>query len=67
MTRKEAMRRLEELARENGFKKNHYVKRALVDFLERHEELLARMRPTQGGVFRSPLESFTNRPNRYPN
>jgi hypothetical protein len=41
MTKKEAMRRLEDLALETGHKRNHYVKRALVEFLDRNEHLLA--------------------------
>jgi len=43
MTKKEAIRRLENLALETGHKRNYYVKRALVEFLDRNERLLARM------------------------
>lgn len=67
MSRKEAVRRLEELALENGFKKNHYVKRALVEFLERQESLLVRVRSSQGGGIRSPLDAIASRLYRYPN
>jgi hypothetical protein len=34
MTKKEAIRRLENHALERGHKRNYYVKRALVEFLE---------------------------------
>ncbi len=42
MTKKEAIRRLENLALETGHKRNYYVKRALVEFLDRNEHLLGR-------------------------
>ena len=40
MTRKEAIRRLENLALEEGHNRKHYIKRALVEFLENRESLL---------------------------
>ena len=40
MTKREAIRRLEHLALEAGHKRNYYVKRALVEFLDRNEHLL---------------------------
>ena len=40
MTRREAIRRLEQLALEEGRKRNYYVKRALLEFLDRNEHLL---------------------------
>jgi hypothetical protein len=40
MTKREAIRRLQNLALEAGRKRNYYVKRALVDFLDRNEHLL---------------------------
>jgi hypothetical protein len=50
MTKKEAMRRLENLALETGHKRNHYVKRALLEFLDRNERLLGH-RPTRTNGF----------------
>ena len=40
MTKKKALRRLEDLALDDGHKRNYYVKRALVEFLRRNENLL---------------------------
>lgn len=40
MTKREAIRRLEHLALEAGHKRNYYVKRALIEFLDRNEHLL---------------------------
>src|SRR5208337_5522535 len=45
MTRKEAIRRLENLALETGHKRKYYVKKALVEFLDRNSHLLG-YRPT---------------------
>jgi len=50
VTRKEAIRRLERLAVENGYKRNHYVKRALVEFLENREPLLVGGRSSRTGT-----------------
>ena len=55
MTKKEAIRRLENLALATGHKRNYYVKRALVEFLDRNEHLLGR-RHTNG--FRDPPRSL---------
>ena len=45
MTKREAKRRLEHLALETGHKRDYYIKRALVEFLERKEHLLVDRRP----------------------
>jgi len=37
MTKKEAIRRLENLALETGHKRNYYVKKALLDFVDRKQ------------------------------
>ena len=42
MTKKEAIRRSENLALETGHKRNYYVKRALVEFLDCNEHLLGK-------------------------
>ncbi len=55
MTKKEAIRRLENLALETGHKRNYYVKRALVEFLDRNERLLGR---THTNGFRDPPRSL---------
>ena len=49
MTKREAKRRLESLALDTGHKKNYYVKRALVEFLERREHLLGNHRTHRNG------------------
>ena len=64
MTKKEAKRRLEDLALETGHKRNHYVKRALVEFLDRNEHLLGHQ-PTRTAGF-STLDQIPYRPNRFP-
>ena len=64
MTKKEAKRRLEDLALETGHKRNHYVKRALVEFLDRNEHLLGH-RPTRTAGFSTP-DQIPYRPNRFP-
>lgn len=67
MTRKEAIRRLENLALETGHKRNHYVKRALVEFLENREEhLLAERRSRFSGVHPA-LDEIARRLNRFSN
>jgi hypothetical protein len=63
MTKKEAKRRLEDLALETGHKRNHYVKRALVEFLDRNEHLLGH-RPTRTAGFSTP-DQIPYRPNRF--
>ncbi|HKN12345.1 MAG TPA: hypothetical protein VJX68_04035 [Candidatus Binatus sp.] len=64
MTKKEAIRRLENLALETGHKRNHYVKRALNEFLDRNEHLLGH-RPMRTIGF-STLDQIPCRPNRFP-
>jgi hypothetical protein len=59
------MRRLEDLALETGHKRNHYIKRALVDFLDRNEHRLGH-RPTRTNGF-STLDPISHRLNRFPN
>jgi hypothetical protein len=63
MTKREAKRRLESLALETGHKRNYYVKRALVEFLDRNEHLLGH-RPTRTVGF-STLDEIPYRPNRF--
>jgi hypothetical protein len=64
MTKKEAIRRLENLALETGHKRNHYVKWALNEFLDRNEHLLGH-RPMRTIGF-STLDQIPCRPNRFP-
>jgi hypothetical protein len=64
MTKKEAMRRLESLALETGHKRSHYVKRALLEFLDRNEHLLGHGRPMRTNSF-STLDP-ASRLNRFP-
>ena len=64
MTKREAIRRLENLALETGHKKNYYVKRALNEFLDRNEYLLGH-RPTRTIGF-SILDQVPYRPTRFP-
>jgi hypothetical protein len=63
MTKREAKRRLEHLALETGHKRDYYVKRALVEFLERKEHLLVDRRPHSNG-FSSTLDQLSSRLNR---
>jgi hypothetical protein len=63
MTKREAKRRLENLALETGHKRNYYVKRALVEFLDRNEHLLGH-RPTRTIGF-STLDQIPTRPTRF--
>ncbi len=63
MTKREAKRRLENLALETGRKRNYYVKRALVEFLDRNEHLLGHT-PTRSVGF-STLDQIPYRPNRF--
>jgi hypothetical protein len=67
MTRKEAIRRLEYLALQAGHKRKHYIKRALVEFLENRESLLLGARRTTADGTRPSFEAGSYRPNRYPN
>jgi hypothetical protein len=63
MTKREAKRRLEDLALESGHKRNYYVKRALVEFLDRNEHLLGH-RPMRTVGF-STLDQIPSRPTRF--
>ena len=63
MTKREAKRRLENLALETGHKKDYYVKRALNEFLDRNEHLLGH-RPTRTVGF-STLDEIPYRLNRF--
>jgi DNA gyrase/topoisomerase IV subunit A len=67
MTRKEAIRRLRMLALKDGHKENHYVKRALVEFLERREELVQGPQRTQVNGFHTGVVDISHRVSRYPN
>jgi predicted DNA-binding protein len=64
MTKKEAMRRLENLALETGHKKNYYVKRALLEFLDRNEHRLNHSRMQTNGF--STLDDVSFRLTRMP-
>jgi len=64
MTKKEAIRRLENLALETGHKRNYYVKRALVLFLDRKVHLLGYRRTHVNGV--PVLDERSRRLNRFP-
>jgi hypothetical protein len=64
MSKKEAIRRLENLALETGHKRNHYIKRALVEFLDRNEYLLGYRRAQTNGF--SILNEASYRLKRFP-
>ena len=64
MTKKEAIRRLENLALVAGHKRNYYVKRTLIEFLDRNEHLLV-YQPTRNNRL-SSLEGISSRPARSP-
>ena len=63
MTKREAIRVLENLALETGHKKNYYVKRALIEFLDRKEHLLGPRRTNTNGF--SILDDISSRLNRF--
>ena len=63
MTKREAKRRLENLALQTGHKRDYYIKRALVEFLERKEHLLGHQ-PTRTIGF-STLDQVPYRLNRF--
>ena len=63
MTKREAKRRLENLALQTGHKRDYYIKRALVEFLERKEHLLGHS-PTRMVGF-STLDQVPYRLNRF--
>ena len=58
MTKREAKRRLEHLALETGHKRDYYIKRALVEFLERKEHLLVDRRPQIATASRLSISSL---------
>jgi hypothetical protein len=64
MTKREAKRRLEHLALETGHKRDYYIKRALVEFLERKEHLLVDRRPHGNNNGFSTLDQLSSRLNR---
>jgi len=64
MTKKEAKRRLENLALETGHKRNYYVKRALVEFLDRNQRQLGDRRRDINGF--SNLDDVSFRLSRFP-
>ena len=67
MTRKEATRRLERLALENGHRRKHYIRRALVEFLESRETLLlGERRPRAQGAYPA-LDPIAARLTKFPN
>jgi hypothetical protein len=64
MTKREAKRCLEQLAVESGHKRDYYIKRALVEFLERKEHLLIDRRPHGNNNGFSTLDQLSSRLNR---
>jgi hypothetical protein len=64
MTKREAIRRLENLALETGHKRNYYVKKALLEFLDRKEHPFGERRTLMNG-FPTPYE-ISPRLNRFP-
>jgi len=64
MTKREAKRRLENLALETGHKRDYYIKRALIEFLERKEHLLVDRRPYGNSNSFSTLDQLSSRLNR---
>jgi hypothetical protein len=64
MTKREAKRRLENLALEAGHKRNYYVKRALMEFLDRNEHLLVPRRTRSNGF--SSFDRVSYRYDRFP-
>jgi hypothetical protein len=64
MTKREAKRRLEDLALETGHKRSHYVKKAMVEFLDRNDRLFGGRRPRTNG--HSTLDDVSARLNRFP-
>ena len=65
MTKKEAIRRLENLALETGHKRNYYVKKALLEFLDRKEHSSSGYPRTMMNGSQSPHE-ISPRLNRLP-
>jgi len=66
MTRKEAIRRLEYLALETGHRRKHFIKRALVEFLESREALLLGQLGYSSHPGRPSAPAVTNRISRFP-
>jgi hypothetical protein len=64
MTKREAKRRLENLALETGHKRNYYVKKALVEFLDRNKHLVGDGRAHTNGL--SVIDEVSFRANRFP-
>ena len=64
MTKREAKRRLEQLAVETGHRRDYYIKRALVEFLERKEHQLVDRRPHSNHNGFSTLDQLSSRLNR---
>ena len=67
MTRKEATRRLEQMALEQGHKRKHYIKRALVEFLENREPLMLQERRPQVTGVHPALAQISPRLSKFPN
>jgi predicted transcriptional regulator len=65
MTKKEAIKRLENLALETGHKRNYYVKKALLEFLDRKEHSSSAYPRTMMNSSQSPYE-ISPRLNRLP-
>ena len=65
MTKREAIRRLENLALETGHKRNYYVKKALLEFLDRKEHASSGYPRTMMNGSQSPYE-ISPRLNRFP-
>ena len=67
MTRKEATRRLEQMALQHGHKRKHYIKRALVEFLENREPLMLPERGPQVTSVHPALAQISPRLSKFPN
>jgi hypothetical protein len=65
MTKKEAIKRLENLALETGHKRNYYVKKALLEFLDRKQHSSSAYPRTMMNGSQSPDE-ISPRLNRLP-
>ena len=65
MTKKEAIKRLENLALETGHKRNYYVKKALLEFLDRKQNSSSGYPRTMMSGSQSPYE-VSPRLNRFP-
>ena len=65
MTKREAIRRLENLALETGHKRNYYVKKALLEFLDRKQNSAVGYPRTMMNGSHSPYE-ISPRLNRFP-